>query len=106
MAWNSSGRREELPGDWFTYRRPAVLRRDGWWCRHVDDYGERCRERATDVDHIQPGSDHRLGNLRALCSWHHRKKSSSEGGRARAAQRRRTATRFKRAERHPGLIGL
>jgi hypothetical protein len=40
-----------LPADWPRIRA-RVLRRDGNRCTHRDQYGERCEELATDVDHI------------------------------------------------------
>ncbi|MEX1655530.1 hypothetical protein ABZ960_20475 [Streptomyces pseudovenezuelae] len=45
-----------------------------------------------------------MGNLRSLCSWHHRKKSGAEGAAAKAAKRRALAKKFNRTERHPGLL--
>ncbi|KOG26808.1 HNH endonuclease [Streptomyces viridochromogenes] len=101
--WSSSDRRERLPADWPKIRL-RVLRRDGHRCTARDQYGERCEELATDVDHIVPGDDHRETNLRALCGFHHQAKSSREGALALAAQRRRIGKRFKRTEAHPGLL--
>ncbi|MFF7254805.1 HNH endonuclease [Streptomyces microflavus] len=100
--WSGSDRRERLPADWPRIRI-RILRRDGHRCTHRDQYGERCEELATDVDHIVPGDDHRETNLRALCGFHHRAKSSREGAYALAAQRRRIDRRFRRTEAHPGL---
>ena len=102
-GWKGSDRRDRLPADWPRIRA-RVLRRDQGQCTHPDDFGARCPELATDVDHIRPGDDHSDGNLRALCSWHHKAKSSSEGGAALAARRRKNAQKFKRVERHPGLL--
>ncbi|WUO14006.1 HNH endonuclease [Streptomyces sp. NBC_00289] len=101
--WAGSDRRERLPADWPRIRL-RVLRRDGHRCTHRDQYGVRCDEPATDVDHIVPGDDHRETNLRALCGFHHQAKSSREGGLAQAARRRRINNRFRRAEAHPGLL--
>lgn len=95
--WAGSARRDELPDDW-PERRAFVLARDGYRCRWTED-GPRCRQRATDVDHIEAGNDHRVENLQALCSWHHGIKSSREGNAARWRVRRKRP-----AERHPGLI--
>ena len=101
--WSSSQRRNELPAGWAKIRR-RILKRDGHRCTHRDDYGTRCSEPATDVDHIRPGSDHSDANLRSLCSYHHRKKSSAEGAAAKAKARRRHDKKFRRDERHPGLM--
>ncbi|AWY07567.1 HNH endonuclease [Streptomyces phage Yosif] len=103
MAWSSSDRRGRLPADWDKIRR-RVLARDGHRCTHRDDYGTRCPEPATDVDHIKAGDDHSMSNLRALCSWHHARKSSGEGAAAKARARRRQDKKFRRDEDHPGLI--
>jgi 5-methylcytosine-specific restriction protein A len=45
-----------------------------------------------------------MGNLRSLCSWHHRQKSSREGAAAAHARRRAIEQRFRRDEAHPGLM--
>jgi hypothetical protein len=63
-----------------------------------------CGDRATDVDHIRPGDDHRDENLRSLCGPHHRRKSSSEGAQAAKAKRQQIRRKFKRVEAHPGLL--
>nr|WP_026246949.1 hypothetical protein [Streptomyces sp. SID8354] len=103
MAWSTSSRRERLPANWAQIRR-RVLYRDGHQCTARDQYGVRCAEHATDVDHIRPGDDHREANLTSLCGWHHRVKSSREGAAAKAAVRRRQNRRFRRTETHPGLL--
>lgn len=95
--WADSTRRDQLPDDWPALRR-AVLERDGYRCRWDED-GPRCGHPANQVDHIEPGDDHRLTNLQALCQHHHGIKSSREGNAARWAVRRQRP-----AERHPGLI--
>ncbi|MFE0722020.1 HNH endonuclease [Streptomyces rochei] len=82
------------------------MKRDGYACT-VNG----CANPATEVDHIRPGDDHSMGNLRAICSDCHKRKSSTEGGQARQRQaaqqrteiRRRTA-RFDRREKHPGEL--
>ncbi|MCY0933643.1 hypothetical protein [Streptomyces sp. H34-S4] len=56
------------------------------------------------MDHIEPGDDHSLSNLRSLCSWHHKQKSSREGAAAYAAKRRAIQKKFRRTEQHPGLL--
>lgn len=99
--WAGSDRHSELPDDW-PDRRAVVLERDHYRCRWVINpaSGERCGQSANQVDHIVPGSDHRHGNLQALCGPHHAIKSSREGNAARW-QHRRTRP----PERHPGLTG-
>lgn len=95
--WAGSDRRAELPDDWAD-RRAHVLERDGYRCQWRE-HGQPCGARASDVDHVQPGSDHRPANLQALCRHHHAAKSSREGNAARWQHRRTRAP-----ERHPGLI--
>jgi 5-methylcytosine-specific restriction endonuclease McrA len=89
MAWQNSTRRARLPKGW-TRLRARVLKRDGYLCQERFSTGELCGAPATDVDHIAPGDDHSMANLRALCAWCHRQKSSSEGGSAAALTRVRT----------------
>jgi hypothetical protein len=66
--------------------------------------GTLCLDSATDVDHINPGDDHRESNLQSLCPMHHARKSAGEGGKAVAAKKRAAANRFQRVEEHPGLM--
>jgi 5-methylcytosine-specific restriction endonuclease McrA len=94
--WAGSTRRYALPDDW-PERRALVLERDEHRCRWREGVTV-CGLRATDVDHIKPGNDHSLTNLQALCRDHHAIKSSREGN---AAPR---VTRWRPAERHPGLL--
>jgi 5-methylcytosine-specific restriction endonuclease McrA len=101
--WEGSDRRSRLPADWSKIRL-RVLRRDAGRCTALDEAGARCVEVATDVDHIKPGDDHSMGNLRSLCSWHHRKKSGAEGAAAQRAKRRAIEKKFRRTEQHPGLL--
>jgi 5-methylcytosine-specific restriction endonuclease McrA len=89
MAWQGSTRRARLPNDWARTRR-RVLRRDGHACQSVFSDGRRCGMPANQVDHIEPGDDHSMANLQALCGWCHARKSSSEGGTAAALTRVRT----------------
>lgn len=96
--WRGSSRRDELPAAWDTKIRPRIFERDGHQCTIVDD-GVRCTYRATDVDHIGDKHDHSDENLRAICTWHHRKRTSEQGN----AARRRIPER-RRPERHPGLL--
>lgn len=79
-GWSDSTR--VLPPNWTAIRR-GILERDGWRCTETMRDGTRCRDKATDVDHIARGDDHRPENLRALCRWHHARKSSREGNEAR-----------------------
>lgn len=102
-GWEGSDRRSRLPANWTSLRR-KILRRDGGRCTHRDQYGERCAEPATEVDHIVAGDDHRESNLRSLCEWHHQRKSSQEGAAGRAATWRRNNRKFRRSDPHPGLI--
>ena len=81
MGWETSDRRSRLPADWRRLRR-LILERDEHRCTWTDN-GQRCRQPATDVDHVNRGDDHTPANLRSLCSHHHARKSSSEGNRAR-----------------------
>ncbi|QPB09912.1 HNH endonuclease [Streptomyces phage Sentinel] len=101
--WEGSDRRSRLPKDWPKIRL-KVLRRDGGQCTALTQAGTRCVSLATDVDHIRPGDDHSLSNLRSLCSYHHRIKSSQEGAAAKAARQRAMNKRFRRDEQHPGLL--
>jgi len=100
--WEGSDRRARLPLNWESLRR-EVLARDGGRCRWIQD-GRRCGAPATDVDHIRPGDDHSLSNLRSLCGPHHQRKSSSEGAFALARKRKQIHKRFRRDEKHPGVI--
>jgi 5-methylcytosine-specific restriction protein A len=97
-GWADSNRRAELPPNWATEIRPAILARDNHRCQHLD-HGHRCGRPASDVDHIRRGTDHSPENLQALCADHHAAKTSREGNAARWAGPRRRPT-----ERHPGLI--
>jgi hypothetical protein len=97
--WAGSNRREELPTNWYTEIRPAVLERDGYRCTAPLRDETRCPEPGTDVDHIGDPNDHSLPNLRLLCSWHHDRKSSAQGNAARL----RPPPLRRPAEKHPGL---
>lgn len=96
-GWVGSTRRQRLPRDW-TAIRQRILDRDGHQCTRLVD-GQRCANRATDVDHITAGDNHADHNLTSLCPPHHRQKSGHEGG--TAAARNRNVRRP--PERHPGL---
>ncbi|GGM75653.1 hypothetical protein GCM10012275_52940 [Longimycelium tulufanense] len=98
-GWVGSNRSAELPLNWSTEIRPAVLERDDYQCRWFTD-GVRCTEPATDVDHVDDPHGHRPENLQSLCRWHHNRKSSAQGN----AARRHWSTK-RPSEPHPGLIG-
>lgn len=83
--WAGSRRRDELPPDW-EKRRQDVFERDHYRCTEKTAYG-RCKEVATDCDHVIPGNDHRKSNLTSLCSAHHALKSAMEGVAARAVRK-------------------
>lgn len=97
--WAGSNRRAELPPNWYSEIRPAVLKRDGYRCTATLSDDTRCIEPATDVDHLGDKHDHRLENLAAKCGWHHRKKTSAQGN---AARQRQPPLR-RPPEPHPGL---
>lgn len=78
-SWKSSKWVE--PKNWKSIRQKVFLR-DDFTCTHVNDYGQRCVDRATDVDHIVQQGGEDLENLRSLCGPHHRLRSSSQGGTA------------------------
>lgn len=99
MAWDGSTRRSRLPKDWARIRR-RIIRRDEGRCVALYSDGRRCELPGTDVDHVEPGDDHRDVNLQLLCPWHHTRKSSMEGGTA-AAQARVSVHRPK--PQHPAL---
>ena len=103
MAWEGSNRRAELPPNWQKIRK-RVLRRDGYQCRYVSQTGARCRDLATDVDHVGHKMNHELENLQALCSFHHSKKTGAQGSAASTAARREIDARWRRAESHPGAL--
>jgi 5-methylcytosine-specific restriction endonuclease McrA len=69
--WHGSTRRLRLPSNWAALRT-TVLDRDAL-CRVC------LREVATEVDHIDPGDDHSLSNLRGICHGCHATKSGREG---------------------------
>lgn len=95
-GWKGSDRRQRLPANWPTLRK-RVYKRDGGMC-------VLCGAPGNDVDHIVPGDDHNMENLRLLCTSCHKKKTAEEGGAAYAAKRRAINARLRRTERHPGLL--
>lgn len=98
-GWSGSDRRKRLPANWEREIRPRILARDEHRCRYTE-HGERCISRATDVDHIVHGDDHRDSNLQSLCAFHHSEKSAQEGGAALAAKRDKINKKFRRREDH------
>jgi 5-methylcytosine-specific restriction enzyme A len=98
MTWQGNDRRDRLPPNW-TAIRARVFALHGDIC-HV------CGEAGADgVDHVQPGDDHRLANLRPIHHhgppYCHRGKSAQEGVAARAQLR---LARYRPRERHPGAV--
>jgi 5-methylcytosine-specific restriction protein A len=77
---------------------------DGFRCTYRNVYNERCDGPAEECDHIGDRDDHRVFMLRSLCTFHHGKKSGTQGAQAGAALRRKHNSRFRREERHPGLL--
>lgn len=75
-AWVGSTRKERLPKDWRA-RRLSVLQRDKYMCYVCGG------EDADAVDHVIPGDDHRMSNLKAIHQdippFCHRYKSAAEG---------------------------
>lgn len=105
-GWAGSDRRLRLPTNWPSLvitvkKRASTQSHPSGQCEALGSKtGLRCKNAGRDVDHIIPGDDHDLSNLRLLCIWHHGKKSSREGNEAQAS-RRLSATRP--PERHPGV---
>ncbi|MFF4779422.1 HNH endonuclease [Microtetraspora fusca] len=101
MPWkeaSSSWRTTPRPTGWKTIRA-ACLKRDGHQCTWLLDDGVRCTQPGTDADHIGDPTDHRLDNLRTLCTHHHRKRTALQA----VAARRPRPTRARPRDRHPGL---
>lgn len=108
--WATSDRKSRLPADWDA-RRAKILDRDGHQCTWMayDEFGKphRCPEKATDVDHIQPGDDHSEHNLQSLCHRHHAIKTAKEGVAAREAKRGEIKNRLrKKPETHPAFLAM
>jgi len=95
--WHGTARRDRLPPDWSRIRA-RILQRDSHRCTWVER-GQRCTTAATDVDHRVNNDDDSDSNLRALCSYHHRKKTAVEGNAAKAALK---AKARREPEPHPG----
>lgn len=100
-GWQDSTRRDRLPPEWPKLRK-RILKRDGHQCQTEMSNENICGRRATQVDHIRPGDDHREENLEAICEWHHKKKSSREGNAARRQRQRQKQDQFRVVEDHPG----
>lgn len=101
MAWEGSDRSSRLPADWPKIRAER-FKRDGYRCVwKLPKTGERCPRRATEVDHIRPGDDHSMRNLRSLCEHHHKLKTAMDN---RRQKRKIKASRFRHAEEHPGRV--
>lgn len=98
-TWEGSTRKSRLPVDW-PRLRVVVLKRCGYRCEWIDN-GLRCPDVATDVDHIERGDDHALGNLQGLCRTHHLTKTSRE---AQAVKAERKALTRLPVEHQPGII--
>lgn len=107
MGWETSDRRERLPGNWEALKRAvkkrayATSRLGIEQCEKRLPSGARCPRAGTDVDHIIPGDDHALKNLRLLCAHHHGKKSAQEGFDARMAVKK---SKYRPSEDHPGTV--
>lgn len=98
MWRNESRRRSELPADWNKIRA-RVLRRDNGKCVF-------CGAPANQVDHITPGQNHSIGNLRSLCRTCHMRRTAAQ---SKESRKRGGWTRPKRARRkpppkHPGYL--
>lgn len=101
MAWaGTSDRKARLPSNWSSLRR-AVMDRCGGRCEVLKKDGSRCRDNATDVDHVVAGDNNSMANLRGICAWHHARKSSQEGVTAR---RERREILYRKPETHPGIL--
>ena len=77
------------------------MERCGGRCEVLKKDGSRCRDKATDVDHIIAGDSHSMSNLRGICQWHHARKSAMEGV---AARRELNKILYREPETHPGII--
>jgi 5-methylcytosine-specific restriction enzyme A len=105
MPWvsgPSSPRRVELPRDWYTRIRPAVLDRDGHLCQWPRP-GRRdgiCGSSANQVDHREDRDSYALADLWSLCQYHHMHKTQQQA----MDVHRETLAKLKHPEeRHPGL---
>lgn len=105
MSWDSSDRRQRLPDNWgalvraVKHRAKATSKLGIEQCQARLPSGRRCPRVGTDVDHIVPGDDHNLKNLRLLCTTHHERKTVKEAAEGRASFRR---SKYRPSEEHPG----
>lgn len=74
-AFALNRRRERLPKDWNS-RRDQTFRKYGNMCYVCS------KNIATEIDHVQPGDNHALWNLRPICVQCHRSKTGREGAAA------------------------
>jgi 5-methylcytosine-specific restriction enzyme A len=98
----ASRRVAPLPGNWKTTRR-RILDRDNHQCTAAIN-GQRCPNRATDVDHVVPahqGGTDDDDNLASLCDDCHKRKTGAEASRVWWAKAPR---KTRKPEPHPGLM--
>lgn len=95
MSWSEN--RAPLPSNWDSIRK-IVFERDGFTCKLA---WSMCTGRATEVDHVRDRDDHRLSNLRSVCSECHEVRSKRQ---AAKAARAKAALGRPRVRRHPGLL--
>lgn len=106
MPWQTEGsspRRKELPPDWYTRIRPAVLERDEYRCQwpRTERRSGICNSPANQVDHKHDRDSYELADLWSLCRYHHQQKTNQESADARRAIQDKTKHPV---ERHPGLL--
>lgn len=107
MSWETSNRRERLPSNWpalvsaVKKRAKATSKLGIEQCQARLPSGARCPRKGTDVDHIVPGDDHAMNNLRLLCETHHDRKTLKEAYDGRMAYKR---SKYRPSEEHPGTI--
>lgn len=89
--WDTD-RRDTFPEDWYSYRRPAVIARDGGQC-------VQCGKPGNQVDHKGHRLDHRIEMLQLLCVSCHRVKTLEQ---ARQATMARNSKRRRPVPKHPG----
>jgi hypothetical protein len=77
-----------LPRDWKKIRL-VILEYAGYRCQNIRVNGQRCQNRATDVDHIGAHDDHSNANLQALCHICHARKTQLEAEEAKKKRYRR-----------------
>lgn len=102
--WSGSTRSSRLPKNWRTEIRPAAFARYGDTCHICGQPG------ADEIDHLIPGDDHSIENLRPIHGWRtglpcHTRKSSAEGRAAQSREPRppRRPSRLRDPEPHPGM---